>query len=362
MNKPSSTSNLPEIAALKRKTKISGTKRVTIRDIAVVAGVTPATVSYVLSGSRKVKISEGTQRRVRDIAERLGYMPDMHARSLVTGRTMTLGISFGGTGEAPFSDDYDRHILHGLVRGTALANYALQVLAQPFAMGAYSVDGWIAVQAPADFDRAVLGPKPVVFLDPAQPMPGEPCVWARNAEAGALLAGLLLPEKGGVLFALHDVLERSPFSYRERLRGFGEQALAMGGQRVVHSHVDPLDADALRRWMGVWSPRFLSGEIKHLVCVSDMLAARLLRLLTESGIRVPEDVELAGFDNTLHSQLSHPAISTVEVGAGDLAALAVEILASRINGKECSSQPVAPLWIPRETHLGGSQGVFNPVV
>ncbi len=275
----------------------------------------------------------------------------MHARSLVTGRTMTLGVSFGATGEAPFADDYDRHILHGLVRGTALANYALQVLAQPLAMGAYSVDGWIAVQVPTSFDREALGPKPVVFLDPAQPVLGESCIWARNAEAGALAAETLLPGRGGVLFVMHDILERSPFSYLERLRGFEEQALAIGGQRVVHSHVNPLDADALHQWIDTWHPRFLSGEIKHLVCVSDMLAARLLRMLIDSGLRVPGHVELVGFDNTLHSQLSHPAISTVEVGAGDLAALAVEILVARINGEECSSQPTQPVWISRDTHL-----------
>jgi LacI family transcriptional regulator len=330
----------------------AGPRRITIRDIAREAGVTPATVSYVLSGTSKAKISTETRERVRRAAEHLGYAPDLHARSLVTGRTMTLGVCFGATGEAPFTDDYDRQVLHGLVRGTALAGYALQVLAQPLGGLPFSVDGWIAVQSPPSFEVAAFGRKPVVFLDPTQPIPQATCLWARNAEAGELLAEAVHVQRRAVVFVLHEKRERSPYAYLERLRGFGERALALGGMRMLVSEADPTSDTAVRAWAKTWAPRIRAGEIRHVAAVSDMLAVRLCRALSENGLQAPADYSLTGCDNTLHAQLAHPAISTVEVGASELALAAVAQLVAKLGGPQLLEDHAspAPRWRPRESH------------
>ncbi len=65
-------------------------KRVTIIDIATALGVTPSTVSRALSGSSRV--SEETRRRVREMAEKLGYQPNVVAASLRKGRSDTIGM------------------------------------------------------------------------------------------------------------------------------------------------------------------------------------------------------------------------------------------------------------------------------
>lgn len=328
----------------------SGPRRVTIRDIARVAQVTSATVSYVLSGNAKVKISDDTRARVQAAAAELGYAPDLHARSLVTGRTMTIGACFGATGEAPFADDYDLQVLHGLVRGTAVAGYALQVLAQPFGAMPFSVDGWVAVQTPVCFDRAALGRKPVVYLDPAQPVPQATCLWARNAEAGALLADAVLAHRRAIVFVLHEPRASSPYSYRERLRGFSERTLEIGGARVLTSDCDPLDEAAVCAWAEEWAPLLRAGEITHVAAVSDMLAVGISRALAGLGLHAPADYGLTGCDNTLHGQLAQPPVSTVYMGASSLAETAVATLVASIRGEFEALPAPAPVWLPRATH------------
>src|SRR5689334_21250678 len=69
--------------------RVSSAWRVTIREVADAAGLSPAGVSYALRG---VQVSKETQERVREIADRLGYEPHSVARALASGRTGMVGI------------------------------------------------------------------------------------------------------------------------------------------------------------------------------------------------------------------------------------------------------------------------------
>src|SRR5690349_23222946 len=76
-------------------------RRVTLMDVADRAGVSPTTASYILNGqSFQMRIAEATQRKVRSVAEELGYRPNRQARSLRTATTATYGVisDFGATG------------------------------------------------------------------------------------------------------------------------------------------------------------------------------------------------------------------------------------------------------------------------
>ena len=67
-------------------------RRVTSREVAERAGVSRATVSFVLNGVRTDRVSEDTRQRVLRAARELGYVPDSAARTLVSGRTGTIGL------------------------------------------------------------------------------------------------------------------------------------------------------------------------------------------------------------------------------------------------------------------------------
>ena len=332
--------------------KRTAQQRPTLRDVAEIAGFTPATASYVLSGNTKVTISATTRERVLRAANQLGYRPHLAARSLATGRTRTIGLCFGNEGAAPFVDDYDRQIMHGVLQGTASASYALQVVGSLGGQMPHDVDGWVAVQTRGDFNLDCLGQVPVVFLDPHEPAPDQVCVWADNAGGGHLLAGQLATRHRSILVMLHEPLARTAFSYRERLLAFRARwsELVPGGKLetgTLHPDAPPGDR---KKFLQACVEMIRRGQISHIACLSDLQASLINSLLRDAGLRVPRDVTLSGFDNTLHGILCSPGISTVDLHAAQTGQIAVARLIGILSGAPAESgTPIPPAWIERES-------------
>lgn len=93
---------------------------VTQQTIAAEAGVSTTTVSFVLTGrAEQMKVNPATARRVREVAARLGFRPNYHARSLAMGQSHTLGLVAGGDGTM-LSHRYWMQIVGGIgARGAA---------------------------------------------------------------------------------------------------------------------------------------------------------------------------------------------------------------------------------------------------
>jgi LacI family transcriptional regulator len=345
--------------------KRTATRRPTLRDVAHIADCTSATVSYVLTGNKKVSISARTRERVVRAAKELGYRPHLGARSLATGRTRTIGLCFGNTGAPPFVDDYDKQIMHGVLQATASESYALQVLANLKGEIPHDVDGWIAVQASGNFDFDALGRVPVVFLDPHKPIPNQACIWAENVQAGRLLATQLASMGRSVLILLHEEMEQTAFSYQMRVLAFREKwkELVPDGQvETAILHPDASRADA-EKWLRATSALIRHGNVSHIACLSDLQAALVSPLLREAGLSVPNDVTLSGFDNTLHGLLSSPSISTVDLHAAQTGQLAVAQLIGMLSDVPMeNTPPIPPIWIERESTRVPSapQSATNP--
>ncbi len=326
-------------------------RRPTLREVAALAGITPATASYVLSGNPEVSISESTRQRVFSAADKLGYRPHLAARSLATGRTRTIGLFFGEKAVVPFTDDYDREVLHGVLQGAANESYALQIVDAPGGRMPHHVDGWVAVQTPANFDLKRFGETPVVFLDPQDAIKDQPCLWADNAGGGRMLAEQLAPRQSSVLAVLHEPREKTARSYHERFTALrmGWKSLAPSKRfetAVLHPEAgDKACHDFLQKWLEPLRRR----EITHVACLSDMQAARVIMLLREAGLRVPRDLTVSGFDNTLHSRLCLPTISTVDLHAVQVARNAVRQLVMKLHGENTLLQSPAPVWLERQS-------------
>ena len=341
---------------MKRKKTPSAPKRIaaqrpTLRDVADIAGFTPATASYVLSGNKSVTISATTRERVIRAANEIGYRPHHAARSLATGRTRTIGLCFGDTGNLPFVDDYDKQVMHGVLHATALESYALQVVASLNGQIHHHVDGWIAVQTHKNFDLDGLGQVPVVFLDPFQPVPDQICVWADNIDGGHLLAKQLAPMCRSVLVLLHEPVDQTAFSYQSRLLAFRTKwkELVPDGQLetgILHPDASREDCE---KFIGTCGDLVRQGKISHIACLSDLQAALVNTLLREANLRVPNDLSLSGFDNTLHGLLCSPSISTVDLHAAQAGQVAVARLIGLLTDAPTASSILPPVWIERES-------------
>lgn len=124
-------------------------KKVTVRDVAREAGVSVATVSYIMNNRQDVKISEQTRKKVLQIANLLDYKPSFAAKSLATGRNNIIGVSYRLTGNSPSRD----LALHGFINQLIeqLNRLKLDVLFVPVTPStdtspiARNIDGIIAV-------------------------------------------------------------------------------------------------------------------------------------------------------------------------------------------------------------------------
>ncbi|HVN77247.1 MAG TPA: LacI family DNA-binding transcriptional regulator [Thermoanaerobaculaceae bacterium] len=309
-----------------------GPTNVTIKHVAQEAGVSVATVSRVLNG--KGPVSEATRRRIHQVAERMRYTPHGAARSLITRKTGAIGV---------FLPDIHGEFFSELIRGIDVASrrcgYHLLVSGSHGDKGELEavlratrgrVDGLIVMSPDVDAEtlRANLPETlPVVLLNC-----GTEGLWFdsitidNHGGAHAMVRHLI--GLGHRRIALVNGPPRN-FDARERQRGY---------------------RDALRERPGDWSAELeFEGDFSEeagyragirildlaprptaVFAANDGMAIGVLSAVRDAGLRVPEDISLAGFDDIPISRFTAPPLSSVRVPIADLGAHAITRLLSTI--------------------------------
>lgn len=329
---------------------MTGRRRPTVYDVAERAGVSIATVSF--SFRRPDQVREETRNLVLKAAREIGYIPSASARGLAHGRTGALGLhAFDllleepqGTGMNPAgrgsprldisqsmipwvdaNDDllsnprafplYVDEVQRGFElecnsQGRPVLLSSGAAASTSVAETAGRVDGLAIFPAPSGLAALehVSLKMPVVLFSTPPADDGHHRVLVDNDGGMRDLVTHLVRDHGTTDLGFVGAL--SVADYRERftamqstLRGFG-----------LSAPESELDATILGEGRGF--PRVLellrSGTLPGgLVCASDQLALNLLDLLQSSGVRVPEDVLVTGFDGILAGRLSEPSITTV---------------------------------------------------
>jgi LacI family transcriptional regulator len=286
-----------------------------LEQVAKKAGVSTATVSRVLNGVDVVR-STTRARVVRAISE-LKYHPNLHARSLAGGRNRTIGVIVSNLDNPFFLDVYraverDCH-LHGYE--VVVANTAYrpeQLKASIRLMIGRRVAGLAAIVSEIDNEivqELTESKVPVVFYD--------------------------VGVQGGNITKIRVNYRRGIERIVEYLASLGHERLGFIGH---HAALGPIDerrgalAETVERVCPKSTVRFAADNdsleggqqaVRELlstgqaptaiVCVNDLMAVGSLRALRESGIRVPEDVSVTGFDNIKLSEFCYPALTTVHI-------------------------------------------------
>jgi LacI family transcriptional regulator len=291
---------------------------VTIRDVARTASVSVATVSRVLNESGPVH--DETRRRIRDVVERLDYSPHGAARSLITRKTSTLGVVLPDLYGEFFSelirgiDSCARESgYHVLVSGSHSDRSEIEAVLRA-TRG--RVDGLI-VMSP-DLDSRTLK---------TSPHDGLPIVLLNGN--GSRFDSIHVDNYGGAramtrhLIGLghRDIAHLSgPAGNRdaaERLRGYRD------AMRTVSRHParDLVIEGDFREGAGYRAGGLLLGRKTLPTAVfagNDAMAIGLLAAFQEAGLRVPDDVAVAGFDDIPIARFMTPALSTVRVPIAEL--------------------------------------------
>lgn len=325
---------------------------VTIRDVARVAKVSVATVSRALNGHDNV--TEAVRRRVLAVASELRYSPHHAARSLSSRRTHTIGVVLPDLHGEFFSE-----LMRGIdqvarERGLHLlvSSYHGHPEEQAAALRAMRgrVDGLLVMSPHAgdlDFLSENLAALPAVLIN-SQPTQSGPIAIGIDNYGGARRMVEHLQACGHRRIAFIAGPENN-FDAHERLRGYRDALLA--GGPAAEPLVLPGDfSEASGHQAG---QQLLSGMSRPqaVFAANDMMALGCLYALNQAGVRVPQDMALAGFDDIPLARYVMPSLTTMRVNIAELGAHAMRVLLDLYAGEDVSEvlAPLVPELIVRES-------------
>lgn len=307
---------------------------VTIKDVAREAKVSVATVSRVINGSGPVK--EETRRLIREVAGRMRYVPHSGARSLITSKTETLGVLLPDLYGEFFSevirgmdDTAQKNGFHLLISRAYADRHGIESAIK--AMRG-RVDGVVVMSPDLDSDSLLNLPStiPVVLL----------CSVSRGNEIDSLTIQNCRGAREMVTHLLSlghkriAIIKGSARNYdaAERLRGY-RMALREAGinpESVLEREGDFTEAGGYNATMALLA---MSPRPTAIFAANDSMAIGALSALRESGVQVPEEMAVAGFDDIPLARYMDPPLSSVHVPICELGARAVELLLHGITHK-----------------------------
>jgi LacI family transcriptional regulator len=289
----------------------------TIADVAARAGVSPATVSRVMNGTRAV--DEEMADRVRSAALELDYSPSPLARSLVLGRTNTVAVVVPDLGNPTFhgvlrglSHAASRNGFHVLVADSAESVGDELVLAEQTRR---RCDGLVLVaprMAEADLDRLLRTLQPVVVVNREPPAgSGTPVVTADYRFGLSGLLDLLYADGHRSLMFLAGAPQSASNARRlAALDAFlsAHPDLAVEIRACGVNFSDGYDA----------AGAIAASGVTGVLAFNDLVAMGLISALTEAGIAVPGRVSVVGFDDIPFARYVTPPLTTAAVPVAEL--------------------------------------------
>lgn len=307
------------------------TMATTIKDVARAAGVSVATVSRALNGTEK--ITPETRQRVLAVAQEMRFTPSSAARSLITRRTHAVGALLPDLYGEYFSELIRGMDLKARARGLHLLVSSSHGDASEAAAALRAMHGRVdglLVMSP-HLNTAALADNlppglPVVLISTRLPDSGVSS-FAVDNHAGAFAMTRHLISRGHRRIAFIAGPENN-YEAQERLRGY-RSALAEllpKARELVFAG----DFNEESGWRAGSEIATMAERPQAVFAGNDMMAIGCLAALADAGLRVPQDVALAGFDDIPIARYVSPPLTTVRVRIAELGSLALDRLASAI--------------------------------
>jgi len=307
-------------------------RRVTIRDVAERAGVSRQTVSRAIND--KGEISPDTRARVLEIAREMGYWPNRLARGLRTQRTQTIGLVVPDIAN-PFFAEVARgasEVAHGEGYSVVLSNTNEQLEREQQALrtlASHQVDGLLLVSSRLDEDElaeAAARWRPMVLVNRRVRRTGGVASVMVDDTAAAVEAVRYLASKGRspITFLCGMPGSRSGAARREGfVRASEEEGLADANLVYCAPTFEGGLEVALEVLQGQPRPRAL-------LAYNDLVALGVLEACRRSGVAVPQDCAVVGWDDVIFAAYVWPSLTTMRQPKAELGARAMLTLLSLI--------------------------------
>lgn len=284
-----------------------------IKDIARVCGVSVATVSKALNGYKDV----GETRRAQIIktADEMGYQPNVSARALKTKRTYNLGILFSDEAGSGLTHDYFSGILDSLKVTAEECGYDITFVNNNSFRSYYEhcryrgLEGIVAAcidYSTPEMEELIRGNLPVVTIDYI--FEERSSVVSDNIQGMEDLVRYVAGQGIRRIAFIHGL---DSFTTRGRLRSF---------RRVMEEYGLPIPEEYLRQapYRDSRETGRITGELLDLpqppeciLCPDDFAALGCINEIRKRGLKIPEDISIAGYDGSTISQVLEPKLTTV---------------------------------------------------
>jgi LacI family transcriptional regulator, repressor for deo operon, udp, cdd, tsx, nupC, and nupG len=314
----------------------------TIKDVAVKAGVSVATISRVINKSNSVK--EETKQLVLDVIKEMNYEPNSMGRNLRTQKTKMILVIINS-----LSNDFHAKVIRGIEHVGGLNNYNVMIVTTYNdknkekvyleLLKNKQVDGAIFTSTTlSNAEMQKLGEDYKIlqcgeYIDDIN----VPYVSIDNYLAAYDATKYLISmNKKNILYVS---VNNKYISTTLRLKGY-RQALLDNGFKVNKNNIIKCDYGFKKAYSSM-NVILKAGNIPDAVfAISDRMAAGIIKSVIDNGYRVPEDIVVMGFDNINLTKMYNPSISTVSQLRFNLGSIACQKLITIIDGEEFENKTI----------------------
>jgi DNA-binding LacI/PurR family transcriptional regulator len=328
---------------------MAAAKRVTITDIARIAGVSPGAVSFALNG--KPGVSEQTRERILQVAREQRWRPSQVARSLVGARANAVGLALNRPARSLGTEAFFTDLIAGIQQGLSDDRVGLQLrlvssLEEELEThrqwhAAHQVDGVLVIDPLVDDPRVeALRSLQVPTVLVGSHAPADSALWVDDSATAATLFGHLttLGHTRIAYVAGPATLEHT------RLRAAVLEQLISGA--TFNTDFSPTAAgEVTRRLLGA------ADRPTAIVYDNDVMAVAGLRTAQEMGMEVPDEVSLASFDDSIIAALVRPSLTAMTRDTFEFGERAARLLLRQIQSDAASpgEEGSAPVLTVRES-------------
>jgi len=322
-------------------------KTVTLKRISEECGVSTTTVSRVLSGqASKYRIGKVTEKKVRNIAKKLNYMPNQLARGLRMKRTHSIGLVVPDISNPFFStiakniSNEAHKIGYSLLFSDSQDDTNIEVNSLTYLRNRV-VDGFIVCPVGQKFDHfadfLAQGEK-MVIVDRYFPELNCPNIISDNYNGTWMGTEHFIKNGHRIIGFIQGELNNSVNN--ERIKGY-KDALSKHNIPVNESMII---GDSFGERNGYISTKLLLNRkprITAIFATSNLISLGALRAISEEGLKIPDDISLISFDEQPYSDLLNPPMTTITQQKEEIGKLAFKLLLEQINtGAVSKSQSV----------------------
>lgn len=306
---------------------------INLKQLAQILQLSQTTISLVLNDSPAAKsIPERTRERVLDAARKFRYRPNYFARSLRKNRSMSIGVMAPDLSEGYFTlvmNGVEEYLLRAQYFYFAASHYWKQELMQeyPRMLVERAVDGFLLLNTPSE----IRTPLPTVAISAHNNSLGVTNIVLDHKKAADLALKHLydLGHRSIAFMKGPNIIPDTEYRWQAILEVARELDI-----KVHAGHCIQLDADSWSPQVGYEAMRDLLARTRDftaIFCFNDISAIGVIRAIYDSGLSVPDDISVIGFDDIMSAAYHKPSLTTVRQPLREMGRQGAQILLDLIS-------------------------------